>query len=81
MALIPQPYEIPLWDLSRGIENESIDRTMVFDVSVGATVINAYGLDADYGLIRMGTFLVESVFSPNIPAGGLGSAGAKTYVY
>jgi hypothetical protein len=80
MAFIPEPYEFPPDELDNYDEGLSLDTGLTFAINDGATVITAKGLDIE-GVVYIGLLVVDTVFSPNIPTGGLGGSGRRTYVY
>lgn len=71
MAFIPEPYEIPAAEWANASENSGNDATLHFSINDGATVIEAYGIEAEYGIVYVGGLCVETCFSPNLPDGGL----------
>lgn len=61
-----EPYIIPDESWVYGIENAGRDITLNFQVNVGATVINAFGLEAEIGVVRVLRRNVEICFTPSI---------------
>lgn len=75
------PYNIPPSDWANGMENEDFDATLHFSINDGATVIEAYGLCSEYGIVSVGGYCDEIAFSPNLPSGGLTGVTRRTYAY
>jgi hypothetical protein len=72
MAFLQQPYHIPPDDLVFGAEDNGVnDDSLFFSINDGATVFDAIGPISCYGVCYVGVDTMETVFSPNLPTGGL----------
>ena len=63
---MPEPYIIPDEIWTYGLESAGRDVSLNFVVNVGATVINAFGIEAETGTVRELRRNVEICFTPSL---------------